>query len=29
MARQLDRISPVRLDELKSRAEALLKKFHE
>lgn len=29
MARQLDRISTVRLDELKSRAEALLKKFHE
>jgi len=29
MARQLDRISPVRLDELKSRAETLLKKFHE
>ena len=29
MARQLDRISPVRLDELRSRAEALLKKFHE
>ena len=26
---QLDRISPVRLDELTSRAEALLKKFHE
>jgi len=29
MAHQLDRISPVRLDELMSRAESLLKKFHE
>lgn len=29
MAHQLDRISPVRLDELKSHAETLLKKFHE
>ena len=29
MARQLDRISPVRLDELRSRAETLLKRLHE
>jgi deoxyribodipyrimidine photolyase-related protein len=29
MARQLDRISPVRLGELISRADTLLKKFHE